>query len=155
MCLSNYPSVWTLKQGIAATFQNIGLFKSALDLFESIHLYDGIIESCMLLGKLTQAEELIRARLAEKPSEPKFLCLLADCTRDPALYEQAWESSLHSYPRAQRSLANFKMGRGLHREALPDFQLALEIHPVFPEEWYAMGFCAIERRAIQSIIHGI
>jgi len=144
--LSNYPSIWTLKQGIAATFQAIGLYKSALDIFESIHLYDGIIESCMLLGKLTQAEELIRARLAEKPREPKFLCLLADCTRDTSLYEQAWEASGRSYPRAQRSLANFKMGRGLHREALPHFQLALDLNPVFPAEWYAMGFCALECR---------
>jgi tetratricopeptide (TPR) repeat protein len=142
--LSNYPSIWTLKQGIAATFQAIGLYKSALDLFESIHLYDGVIESCMLLGKLTQAEELIRKRLEEQPESPKFLCLLADCTRDISLYEKAWEASAHTYPRAQRSLANFKMQRQQYAEAIPHFQLALNLNPVFPAEWYAMGFCAIE-----------
>lgn len=115
-----------------------------MDLFESIHLYDGVIESCMLLGKLTQAESLIRGRMAEKPNDPKLLCMLADCTRDISLYEQAWEASLHTYPRAQRSLANYKMQRQQHRDAIPHFQLALDINPMFPEEWYAMGFCAIE-----------
>lgn len=130
-------------------FQKIGLFKSALDLFESISAYDGIIESCMLLGKITQAETLIRDRLKEKPADPKLLCLLADCTRDISFYEQAWEVSAHTYPRAQRSLANFKMGRGLHAEAIPHFQRALDINPVFPAEWYAMGFCAIQTRQFE------
>lgn len=148
--LSNYPSIWTLKQGIAATFQAIGLYKSALDLFESIHLYDGVIESCMLLGKLTQAEQIIRQKLAEKPDSPKFLCLLADCTRDITHYEKAWEASAHTYPRAQRSLANFKMQRQQYSAAIPHFQLALDLNPVFPAEWYAMGFCAIECRDFET-----
>ena len=142
--ISNYPPIWELKQGIAATFQTIGLHKSALDLFLSIGSYDGVIESAMLLGKITQAEELIRQQLSLRPNQPKLLCLLADCTRDIQYYEQAWETSNHTYPRAQRSLANFKMNRGLHGEAIPHFQLALDINPVFPSEWYAMGWCAMQ-----------
>lgn len=142
--LSNYPSIWSLKQGIASTFQTIGLIKSALDLFLSISAFDGVIESSMLLGKLTQAEAIIHERLREKPDEPKLLCLLADCTRDITHYERAWEVSNHTYPRAQRSLANYKMNRGLHAEAIPHFQLALDINPVFPSEWYAMGWCAMQ-----------
>lgn len=142
--LSNYPSIWTLKLGIAGTFQAIGLYKSALDIFITISAYDGVIESCMLLGKLTQAEELIRQRLEEKPEDPKLLCLLADCTRDITHYERAWEVSKQTYPRAQRSLANYKMQRGLHADAIPHFQLALDINPVFPAEWYAMGWCAMQ-----------
>lgn len=103
----------------------------------------------MLLGKITQAESLIRERLKEKPADPKLLCLLADCTRDISFYEQAWEVSAHTYPRAQRSLANFKMGRGLHAEAIPHFQRALDLNPVFPAEWYALGFCAIQTRQFE------
>ena len=150
-----YPPLWELKSRIGAQFQKLGLHLVAMTLYESAHLWDGLIETCIALGRKARAEELIRQRLAAPtPSLPlaKLHCLLGDVLDDPVHYREAWTVSEHAYPRAQRSLAKWHRERQEHAAACDAYQLALAINPAFPGEWFALGFCAIELRRFELAI---
>ncbi|GAY66008.1 hypothetical protein CUMW_245380 [Citrus unshiu] len=73
-----------------------------------------------LLGKKAAAVELIKARLSEKPNDPRLWCSLGDVTNNDACYEKALEVSNDKSARAKltylyvnrRSLARSAYNRG-------------------------------------------
>jgi len=148
----DHPTEANVKCFVADTFSKMGMYKNALDLYEEVEMWDKIIECCVLLGRQAKAEEMIRARLAIAP-EPMLWCLLGDCTRDISHYDTAWELSKHRYPRAQRSLARHKLDQQQFAEAIKHYQLALDINPMFPQEWFAQGWCAIQVKDWQVAIN--
>ncbi|GAY66009.1 hypothetical protein CUMW_245380 [Citrus unshiu] len=54
-----------------------------------------------LLGKKAAAVELIKARLSEKPNDPRLWCSLGDVTNNDACYEKALEVSNDKSARAK------------------------------------------------------
>ena len=148
----DYPSIWSLQREIAGVFTKNGMTKSALELYESMRWYDGIIEMLILLGRHTEAETIIRQRLTQQET-PKLYCLLGDVLNDPQQYEHAWTLSHESYPRAQRSLARYYRLKSEYTIAIKHYQLALSINSIFPMEWFALGHCALSVKDYTLAIH--
>ena len=138
--VSAWPPVWRVKLAVAGRFERMGLLRSALDLYDSMQWMEGIIEMNVALQRRSIAEDLIRTRLAAAPT-PKLHCLLADLTGDTAQYETAWELSKQSYPRAQRSLARHARDKQQWADSIAHSQLALQLNPVAPMEWFSVGHC--------------
>ena len=141
--VSGWPAVWRVKLEVGGWFQQLGLLRSALELFESMQWMDGIIEMNVALQRRSIAEDLIRSRLASAPT-PKLHCLLADLTGDITQYEAAWQLSNSSYPRAQRSLARQYRDKQEWAASIAHSQLALRLNPVFPMEWFSVGHCHLQ-----------
>jgi tetratricopeptide (TPR) repeat protein len=141
---SGFSSNFHLRLSIAQLFESMKFRKSALQLYESILYWDGIIELSIGLGRKTRAEQFIQQQRKVYGDTPKLLCLLGDLTENSDYYEQAWGLSKQSYPRAQRSLAKLKRTKEQFQEAIHHYQLALSLNPVFPSEWFALGFCCLQ-----------
>ena len=141
--LSGWPAVWRVKLIVGGWFERLGLLRSALDLYDSMQWMEGIIEMNVALQRRSIAEDLIRSRLTSTPT-PKLHCLLADLTGDITQYETAWQLSNHSYPRAQRSLARHYRDKQQWAASISHSQLALQLNPVFPMEWFSVGHCHLQ-----------
>jgi tetratricopeptide (TPR) repeat protein len=144
--LTAYPSLWSLEKQIGGRFESLGFMKSALECYERIEWWDGIVRMEISLGRKTHAEELLLKQLesTNRAQKPKWLCLLGDVRDSAELYMEAWEVSQQSYPRAQRSLGKYYRVRNDYKEAITHYQLALGLNPGFPQEWFALGYCAME-----------
>ena len=141
--VSGWPAVWRVKLAVGGWFERLGLTRSALEMYESMQWMDGIIEMNVALQRRSVAEDLIRSRLATTPT-PKLHCLLADLTGDISYYESAWQLSHCSYPRAQRSLARQYRDKQQWASSISHSQLALQLNPVFPMEWFSVGHCHMQ-----------
>lgn len=84
----------------------------------------------------------------------KLLCVLGDLTlnsdlapKDPVgvrtkaiqYYEKAWEESERSSSRSQRSLAALYVSSKDYEKAIPAFQAALAINPLYAQAWFVLG----------------
>jgi hypothetical protein len=63
---------------------------------------------------------------------------------DVSLYEKAWEMSRHTFARAKRCWGNTLLFRKQYKECVPHLLTALELNPLFPKEWFACGYAALE-----------
>ncbi|OXC70829.1 hypothetical protein AYX13_00812 [Cryptococcus neoformans] len=96
----------------------------------------------------TRKQKLTAAR------EGKLWCLLGDlclgteaAQRDPSsaretaveYYEKGWEVSEHTSSRAMRSLGSLYMGTQEYGKAIPCFNSALEINPLYARVWFTLG----------------
>ena len=88
--------------------------------------------------------------------EAKLWCLLGDialgsdeATRDPIgtrekakeMYEKAWTISGATSSRSRRSLGSLLVAEGKHEEAIPVFQDAVKINPLYSRVWFTLGVC--------------
>ncbi|GAY65998.1 hypothetical protein CUMW_245320, partial [Citrus unshiu] len=79
-----------------------------------------------LLGKKAAAVELIKARLSEKPSDPRLWCSLGDVTNNDACYEKALEVS----------------------------NAAMALNSLYPDGWFALGAAALKARDVEKALDG-
>ncbi|KAK1392510.1 Zinc finger MYM-type protein [Heracleum sosnowskyi] len=73
----------------------------AVKVCEDLELWDTAIYSYCLLEKKASTMELIKKRLAERPSDSRLWCSLGDVTNDDACYEKALEVSENRSARAK------------------------------------------------------
>ena len=115
---SGLPPVWTQQKLLADLYSGIGSHKSALDLFEKLHMHEEQIRCLVLIGRYEAAERMTRELIADEET-PKLYCILGDTTQDISHYEKAWEMSGQRSARAMKSL-------GYHYFNLKEYKKALE-----------------------------
>lgn len=57
-----------LQRELAQRYLTLGLGHEASEIYERLELWDGVIDSYRAVGKLEQAERLVRQRLDEEPT---------------------------------------------------------------------------------------
>ncbi|GAA6053032.1 hypothetical protein JCM3770_002392 [Rhodotorula araucariae] len=156
------PPAWEMERELAVRYTSLGVVKSALDIFTRLEMWDEVARCWMTLERPDRGVQVIRDLLggdkAESDAvmhgrktagaqtfrggekrEAKLWCTLGELEREPKHYERAWEVSLHSSSRAQRSLGAIHWQAGDYPKAREALRLALAINPLFPRTWFMLG----------------
>jgi tetratricopeptide (TPR) repeat protein len=96
-------------------------------------------------------KETKRIRI-DNTREAKLWCLLGDLEPDnaEAHYEKAWEVSKGTSSRSQRSLGGIYLTREEFTKAIPKFQAALKINPLYARTWFALGCCLLREERLEE-----
>lgn len=134
-----YPPRWELLQSLAELYSKVGMHITAAELFQSVELWDNVVDCYRHCGKTNIAETIVRKRLA-LTSSPRMYTVLGDLTNNPSYYEMALEISHNKYTSAYISLGNYYYGKGILRKALNNWVRALKIHPWNQiHVWFRLG----------------
>ncbi|WIA10643.1 hypothetical protein OEZ85_010823 [Tetradesmus obliquus] len=136
-----FPLWPLLRKELAELYIAMGFVGAALRIFEGLEMWDQLILCYRLLDKKQVAQELVLQRLQANPDDAKLWCVLGDIQQQEAHYEKAWEVSSHRSSRAQRSIARSAMQRKEYTRAAAAYELALALNPLYPEAWFAQGYC--------------
>lgn len=131
-----------------------GLVGAALDLFEKLELWDGLIVCYRLLDKKVAAEKLIKKRLEVAPNEPRLWCALGDITDDRRHYSKAWECSGNRNARSARSLAKCALRAEEYELAADYYAAALNLSPLQEETWFNYGYCCMKSDKEDEALRG-
>ncbi|KAH8923685.1 TPR-like protein [Atractiella rhizophila] len=164
--LPEFPSSWSLSKELGKAYYSLGVIKSALEVFASLHLWEDVIYCYLNLssldlggqrgvdkglevvqqlikGEKVESDEVMRMATTttmDKNRLGKLYCLLGDLMgQDVASYEKAYEIS--KTPRAARSLGYAYYSRSDFRSSQEWFKRALAVHPLFTKAWFTLG-CA-------------
>ncbi|KAJ9123389.1 hypothetical protein QFC22_001588 [Naganishia vaughanmartiniae] len=87
----------------------------------------------------------IRRSRMDKAREAKLWCVLGDLVPDKAeeYYDKAWEISEGTSSRSQRSIGGLYLAKDDFAGAIPRFQAALKINPLYARTWFALGCCYV------------
>ncbi|XP_028396101.1 tetratricopeptide repeat protein 27-like [Dendronephthya gigantea] len=136
------PPRWKLQRELANLYLEIGVTKSALDVFERLQLWGDVINCYISLGRFEKAESVVRTQLNIKET-PILWCLLGDVTKNDEYYRKAWDISGHRSARAQRSLGYLNLRNKKFEESIPCFQKSLEINSLQENVWFSLGCSAM------------
>ncbi|DBB11777.1 hypothetical protein WJX82_011005 [Trebouxia sp. C0006] len=147
-----FPLRAALRKELGEQLLSTGLVGAAMGLFEEEELWDSLIICYRLLQKLPQAQQLVQARLQVTPDDASLLCALGDITLDDKHYQKAWDMSKGRSTRAQRSLARSAQRQQHWEEAEGHWEKALGLNPLFPQGWFAMGYCCMKTHHTQRAL---
>lgn len=139
MFTSAYPFSWNLKRQLGYSYQSIGVYMSAFELFQECEFFEEATQSLILSRRIQQAEEYIETIIEKYGETPRILCLLGDIKRKEEYYEKAWELSGRKNAKAMRALGLMKFQKGQIDESIECLKLALEINKLYPSAWYTLG----------------
>ncbi|XP_024041240.1 tetratricopeptide repeat protein 27 isoform X4 [Citrus clementina] len=148
------PTIPALRKEFAELLVSCGLIGEAIKIFEDLELWDNLIYCNCLLGKKAAAVELIKARLSEKPNDPRLWCSLGDVTNNDACYEKALEVSNDKSARAKRSLARSAYNRGEYETSKILWEAAMALNSLYPDGWFALGAAALKARDVEKALDG-
>lgn len=148
------PTIPALRKEYAELLVSCGLIGEAIKIFEDLELWDNLIYCNCLLGKKAAAVELIKARLSEKPNDPRLWCSLGDVTNNDACYEKALEVSNDKSARAKRSLARSAYNRGEYETSKILWEAAMALNSLYPDGWFALGAAALKARDVEKALDG-
>ena len=134
---------WELQQELARMFMRLGCVKTALEIFERLHLWEDVITCYNELQMRQRSAEIIR-NLLEGGETPKLLCLLGDATDDVSCYHKAFELSNKKSSRAQRCLGNYYYVRKEYTKAIEFYQLSLDLNTLQFPVWQRLAYCALQ-----------
>jgi tetratricopeptide (TPR) repeat protein len=160
----NFSTRWSLEAELASRWVNIGGLRTALDIYERLHMWAEVALCYAATEREEKAKAIVRrqlyeptnkdsneeddnekyegAELATLPADaPRLFCILGDIDNDEAMYERAWEVSNQRYARAQRSLARLylKAQPPALDKAESAYRKSLKINPLNHGAWFAMG----------------
>ncbi|RKP33996.1 hypothetical protein BJ085DRAFT_21969, partial [Dimargaris cristalligena] len=135
---------WEMEKELAERFVSLGVFRSALEIYERLETWDEVISCYQMLEKKDIAERMVREQLVLHPESPKLLCILGDLKTDPSYWEQAWTVSHERYARAMRSLGGYHYRQGHYAESVTCYDRALKLNPLFENSWFMLGCAAIQ-----------
>ncbi|PWA03445.1 hypothetical protein BB558_000383 [Smittium angustum] len=154
------PSLWALRRELADRLVSIGAIKSALEIYQSLLMWDQTVNCYQILEKPHVAENLVRNRLKVNPNDPKLWSILGDLKQNPEYWNKAWEVSNNRYSRAMRSLGGYYFKHGKVKECIESYQNALVLNPLFDGSWYTLGCAALQAEdwgvavnAFQHVVH--
>ncbi|GHJ86267.1 hypothetical protein NliqN6_2669 [Naganishia liquefaciens] len=92
----------------------------------------------------TTAPAARRSRI-DRAREAKLWCVLGDLVPEKAeeYYEKAWQVSGETSSRSQRSLGGIYLTKDNFAAAIPKFQAALKINPLYARTWFSLGCCYV------------
>jgi len=164
------PNRWKLEKELALRFANLGVVKSALEIFQRLEMWEEVVNCWrsmerpdqgiaiirdLLEGHKTEADEVLsrgknipelRRHFQDSSRKAKLWCILGDLEPEQAKqhYEQAWQISNKSSGRAMRALGGYHFTRGNYVEAITCLKQAVRINPLLSRSWYVLG-CACMR----------
>ncbi|KAM7536171.1 hypothetical protein Aperf_G00000097151 [Anoplocephala perfoliata] len=142
---SRMPSFWQIDLTHAKLLSNLGMVRSALDIYLRCQQWDEIISSYTVIGQRDLAEKIIRERIAAGHETPELYCCLGDVTSDPTYYEKAWEMSKHKSARAARSLGIHAVNKEKDKKKGTEFfEKSLEINRFQVNLWFSLGCCYMD-----------
>ncbi|XP_012259318.2 tetratricopeptide repeat protein 27 [Athalia rosae] len=140
---SGMKPIWQVKQILADLMINLGMVKSALDLFLQLQLWESVIVCYTILELRHKAAEIIQQEIDKKPTV-KLWCLLGDATQDTRCYETAWKISNERSSRAQRHWGLYYFAKQNYAEAVPHLKLSVELNNIQENVWIRLGFAALQ-----------
>lgn len=164
------PSKWEIERELALRMLDLGVVRSALEIFERLEMWEEAVKCWQALekpeagiavvrdlleGRKEEAESVIsrakastqaRRQALDNTRAGKLWCLLGDLEPDSALqhYERAWEVSEHKSGRAMRSLGGHYFTKGDFPKAINCLKNAVAISPLLSRPWFILG-CACVR----------
>lgn len=139
---SGYPAFWELQREHAILLGRFGLVKAAAEVFETLSLWDEVIDCHRLMGNVERARSLIEERLETEGQRPRLLCAMGEVTRDDSWFVKAWEASGGRYAKAKRLEGQMLVEKGKYAEAVPCFEDALKVNFLYPEAWFTLAHAA-------------
>ncbi|XP_046749115.1 tetratricopeptide repeat protein 27 isoform X1 [Diprion similis] len=140
---SGMKPVWEVRQTLADLMLNLGMVKSALDLYLQLRLWESVIVCYTILELRHKAAEIIQQEIDKKPTV-KLWCLLGDATQDTKCYETAWKLSGEKSSRAQRHWGLHYYSKQNYTEAVPHLKLSVELNNIQENIWIRLGFAALQ-----------
>ncbi|KAJ2711140.1 hypothetical protein H4R19_003392, partial [Coemansia spiralis] len=137
------PSQWELERELAGMFMELGVVRSALDIYERLQMWDEVVGCYAMLGQAEAAEQVVRRELDANPDRAKLWCVLGDLKRDPELWQRAWDVSGQRYARAMRSLGAHHFEAGRFAEAVECYSKAVALNPLVENSWFVLGCAAM------------
>lgn len=148
---SKMPSFWQTDLGHAKLLSNLGMVKSALDIYLRCQQWDEIVDAYTVIGQRDLAEKVIRERIAAGHETPELYCCLGDVTSDPSYYEKAWEMSEHKSARAARSLGLNAVNKEKDKKKGTEyFEKSLEINRFQVNLWFSLGCIYMDLHDFQN-----
>ncbi|KAI1625891.1 hypothetical protein EDD37DRAFT_625776 [Exophiala viscosa] len=155
------PYRWELEAELAARWTHMGGLKTALEIYERLHMHAEVALCLAATDREAEATKLLRglvfddtsttAKTGEeslrKPSPadtPRLLSILGDFDGQPEYYNLAWTVSGNRYARAQRSLARYHAKRREFQSARDAYLLALGVSRIDRQSWFALGCTQLE-----------
>lgn len=133
-----FPPRYGLKQDLAERYFGLGVFGSAVEIYEEMEMWDDVVKCYQILDKPNKTEKLVRERLKVAPT-PFMWCCLGDVTQDISHYETAWELSKHRFARAKRSLGRHFFEAGELPTAIIHYKESVEVSPMNTSAWFVLG----------------
>ncbi|VFQ79607.1 unnamed protein product [Cuscuta campestris] len=148
------PTLPALRKEFGDLLVSCGLVGEAVKIYEDLELWDNLIYCYKLMEKKAAAVELIKARLSDRPSDPRLWCSLGDVTNDDACYEKAQEVSGNKSARALRSLARSAYNRGDYERSKALWESAMRMNSMYPDGWFALGAAALKAKDVDKALDG-
>ncbi|XP_055822601.1 uncharacterized protein LOC129891315 [Solanum dulcamara] len=148
------PTIPALRKEYGDLLVSCGLIGEAVKVYEDLELWDNLIYCYRLMEKKAAAVELIKARLSERPCDPRLWCSLGDVTSDDKCYEKAQEVSGNKSARAQRALARSAYNRGEFEKSKDLWDSAMAMNSMYPDGWFALGAAALKARDVEKALDG-
>ncbi|GAV52841.1 hypothetical protein ZYGR_0AI01230 [Zygosaccharomyces rouxii] len=140
---------WELDTLLAEKYMSLGVLKSAVEIYERLHLACEAALCYAAVGDERQAEAIILKRISENPKDARAISILGDIRQDPNLWEQSWK--IGKYVNAKNSLAKYYYqpppSSGLTRNlgtVLRHLNDSLRRYPLNFEIWYFYGCVGLE-----------
>lgn len=164
------PLRWELEAELAARWTHMGGLKTALEIYERLHMHAEVALCLAATDRESEAIKLLRDLLFEDQADkeegrtdaeskkevpqkirtpppadsPRLLCILGDLTGQPEYYDLAWTVSGGKYARAQRSLARWHAKRREFESARDAYLRALGVSRLDRASWFALGCVQLE-----------
>eukprot|EP01135_Chromosphaera_perkinsii_P001715 Nk52_evm92s208 gene=Nk52_evmTU92s208 len=140
-CLE-FPSLWQIRQELGERYMNLGVLRSAVEIFEDLQKWDLVVECYIALEQKKKAEDIARHRVEEERS-PKMMCLLGAVLDDISWFERAWECSGQRYGKAMRLMGTHHLHNQNWQQCIECFDKALKINSHNEGVWFSMGCAAL------------
>ncbi|EQC37302.1 hypothetical protein SDRG_05523 [Saprolegnia diclina VS20] len=153
-----FPPRYALKRDLAERYLGLGVYNSALEIFQELEMWDEIVQCHQLLDQPKRAEAMVRQRLEVAPT-PFMWCSLGDITDDVAHYETSWNVSNGRFARAKRSWARKLYEQGDIPAAIAHLQDATKVQPMYTQAWFFLGSLAMRMSqwvvAFEAFTHAV
>ncbi|AET37791.1 tetratricopeptide repeat-containing protein EMW1 Ecym_2033 [Eremothecium cymbalariae DBVPG len=140
---------WQLDSKLAEKYMSMGILKSAVEIYERLHLWCDAALCYAAVGDDKRAEQILLQRIQSSPKDARAYSILGDIRQDPSLWEKSWE--LGRYVNAKNSLGRFyynpPSGSGFAKNnnlALKHLNDSLRLHPLSFNTWYFYGCIGLE-----------
>lgn len=140
---------WDLEATLAEKYMSLGVLKSAVEIYERLHMACEAALCYAAVGEEKIAEEIILQRIANNPKDARAYSILGDIRQDPQLWKKSWD--IGKYVNAKNSLGRYfynpPPSSGLTRDyaaALTHLNDSLRQYPLSFETWYFYGCVGLE-----------
>lgn len=164
------PMRWELESELAARWAQMGGLKTALEIYERLHMTPEVALCLAATDREAEAVQLLKKTLFVNPDQemkdgdavqlvdplpteaPRLLCILGDIELQPKYYNLAWTVSSERYARAKRSLGAFYLKRRDLASAVESYEASLRIARQDLATWFSLGCVFLELENWQGAV---